>query len=242
MKKAIDTDQAQDLSGQALERMVHEGDVPESNVVNQQAGRVIDQAGEDSNVEVRDGGASVRVRSNQSFDFTVGGVVPYIQQTDRQCWAVAAAIMLSWKNEFLITPDEAARMAGTAPDGERYINKRRRAETLRESHQLDFSSKLGMRPEPPALYGIYSYLDFLQNYGPLWIQNDRDRRHIEFTHFIVVYGIYGDGSDNGTFVKIMDPQGGPREQVFSDFVSDYERLAIEANENNFDLLIQIFHF
>jgi hypothetical protein len=160
-----------------------------------------------------------------------------------QCWAVASAIMLSWHEGNLVTPEEAVIRAGSAPDRERYLDKYRRNLPLSERHQEHYFQSLGMVAEPPMSLAVEGLLDLLRRYGPLWIQNDdtpEDLRDLNSTHFRIIYGMYSDGTPASTFLRIMDPARGPVTKSLSTFITKYERLAFEAGDR--PLLIQLVHF
>jgi hypothetical protein len=245
---SINEDQERNLSEQALGRMANSGEQPDERVLNSaQVTRVLERLDRNSSVHARDRDRSITARpvsgsDQQSFSYTVPGFIPDIRQEgDHRCWAAAAAILLSWRAGELISAREAALRAGSDPNGIPYVLHYRENRPLEEFIQQHFTQALGFSVTPSMSLGIQAYREMLQEHGPLWIQADRTPSDLTLTHFFVVYGIYGDGSPTNTYLRIMDPWVGHREQRFDRYVSDYERIAIEANQLGLPLLIQIAH-
>jgi hypothetical protein len=54
--------------------------------------------------------------------------------------------------------------------------------------------------EPPRRYTLAELRDLLERYGPLWAGEASPGLHV-----VVIAGMYGDGTPDGTFVRIADP-------------------------------------
>lgn len=182
---------------------------------------------------------------SNKIDFTIqGGIFPILQRSPNTCWAATTAVLLSWKNQASITDIVATTQAGTAPDGEKYVDKLMNDKILLSDHQEDYFSKFDFGTEAPANYIPEGIEELLREYGPLWVANDEDNgQNPMLYHYRIIYGIYGDGTVDNTFLKIIDPlRKNPIEERYSVFVAKYEQLAIESNEYNWELAIQIIHF
>ncbi|RYF90905.1 MAG: hypothetical protein EOO03_02650 [Chitinophagaceae bacterium] len=97
--------------------------------------------------------------------------------------------------------------------------------------------------EAPANYLPVGILNLLSEYGPLWVANDEDNGTNSWMyHYRVIYGIYGDGTNDGTYLKIIDPWSGPTIELFSVFQAKYEQVAFDDNSNAQPSTLQIIHF
>lgn len=208
--------------------------------------------GTDKNLSVkRPDGETVEVNtsggggSSSSMNFTIPGEIPLVQQpTGNTCWAATTAMMVSWKRQLSVSIEDAVSIAGTAPDGETYLNKFNTDKILLSVHQADYNSKQGLSAEAPANYLPIGILQLLQAFGPLWVANDEDNGHNpNLYHYRIIIGIHGDGSNDGTFLKIIDPATGTvNTERFSVFQAKYEQIAIEDNNIGRSSTIQIIHF
>ncbi len=244
---SIDTNQEQDLAGQVLRRMANQGEtIPEPRLDQNTVNRIVDGAGPDQNLEISDGNATITRGAGSTFsiDYTVPGRIPNIRQTpgSNRCWAAAAAILLSWRDNRPYSPIEAARLGGSRTTSGTYLDLYNTDGSLVEGDQNQFASALGMTVEPPMSRPVESWLQLLQQHGPLWIQSDLTPTDPASTHMIVVYGMYGDGNPADTFLRIMDPWSGPRTQRYDHFMADLERIAREAIDLDLPFLIQIAHY
>ena len=247
----IDDSQRRDLAEQVLGNMANDGEHREDNSIDRShVQQAMNQAAQGADVEVRDGrrGMSINPSSagSQSFDITVSGTVLDIRQArNNQCWAAAAAILLSWRLARSLSAREAAEFAGDDADGTSYAQLYDANRSLDDTRQSHFTTAIGLQALPYMSLPITEYRRLLEEHGPLWIQLDRTPNDPLTTHFVVVYGIYGDGDPDNTFLRIMDPWEGARTQRFDSYISDYERLAFEASEafeRELPLLQQIAFF
>lgn len=162
--------------------------------------------------------------SNSSFDISYP--IKLIPQTSRvSCWATAAAMIVAWRdNVRSISPEDIARGIngwrtyfynnGLPPDN------------------TEMFSVWGFNYDHPQSYTVEGFASLLQG-GPLWVATDLQ----DGAHVVVVAGIRGDGTPNGTILKIYDPweqgmtsfrssnRGSVYELTYQEFVNRQETLA-----------------
>ena len=150
-------------------------------------------------------GALNAFTASAQINFTVAGNVPILKQpTSDTCWATAATILVSWKKgakTIQQTMDEA---------GITYGLKFKANSGLLGSEKPAFLNALGMKAEPPQNYTVSGWLQRLRMNGPLWITtNEGSTQHFAI-HARVMIAIFGDGTDLGTFVTLIDPAAGSK--------------------------------
>lgn len=118
--------------------------------------------------------------------------VPLVPQTsEMSCWAAAAAMVVGWR-ETRFTDDAGVAQAAGVLEAFHKGLRPRDTEELARAHGLSAESALLCRPAD--LYGLLSLR------GPLWVgEADPD------LHVVVVYGMDGDGTLDGSFVQVADP-------------------------------------
>ena len=112
------------------------------------------------------------------------------QQTDMSCWAAAAAMILSWRDQASYTPWQIANDIGHAYE-------------FSYGYRIDDRSLFqatGMVAESPQTYSVHAFANMLNEYGPLWVATHEGAGHVR-----VVTGISGDGTAEGTELFISDP-------------------------------------
>lgn len=141
--------------------------------------------------EAREGrGKFVMRATEESFD--IWHEVPLVQQTTgMSCWAAAAAMLVGWRDCIDIDPDEVARGTG-------------RWEAYRDGLVPEdvraLSEAWGLIMEPPKRYTVQSLRELLERNGPLWVGEASPGLHV-----VVITGMSGDGTSEGTRVRIADP-------------------------------------
>src|SRR6185503_15442921 len=82
----------------------------------------------------------------------------------------------------------------------------------------------GLHIEPPQTYTVAELRDLLDTSGPLWVGEASAGLHV-----MVIAGMYGDGTHDGTFMRIVDPwpEGrGERYTIsFREFLRNFEAVA-----------------
>jgi hypothetical protein len=178
------------------------------------------------------------------IDFTVPGEVPALAQPNTMaCWATAATMLMAWKEGRRLRIESVVDRAG-APFRTRYDQNT----GLPPEEKPAFLRALGLRTEPPQNLSVDGWPVFLKEHGVLWLTT-QDRKGRPFSvHARLVRGITGDGSVDGTFLSIIDPEDGRayRESIM-EFTRKYEAVArqdLKLREENpeIDLAPQIIHW
>jgi hypothetical protein len=93
-----------------------------------------------------------------------------------------------------------------------------------------------MKGEPPMNYSVSGIRSLIENYGPLIAVADEAPGALWAIHARVIRGIYGDGTLDGTFLRINDPAGGHQyTESFRAFTKKYEEVASAPR-------VQIMHY
>jgi uncharacterized protein YvpB len=132
---------------------------------------------------------------------TITGV-PLIGQTNEEsCWAAATAMMLSWKNDKVMSVNEALRETSYRQWYE-YLNQN--APAFKDYYSF-YTDNVGLTGSKTS-YSIQGIKELLETKGPLLVAFNPDpEKDTESLHAVVVTGIYGDGSFDNTFVVYNDP-------------------------------------
>ena len=118
--------------------------------------------------------------------------VPLVEQlTGMSCWAAAAAMLVGWRDCISI---DAAHVARGIGGWEAY------RDGLETSDVDVLAAAWGLEIEPIRMYTVASLRDLMVRYGPLWIGEASPGLHV-----VVIAGMYGDGTSDGTFVRVADP-------------------------------------
>lgn len=145
------------------------------------------------------------------------------QTSGMSCWAASAAMIVGWRESISIDPQDIARGVN---GWEEYYNNGLPPDNV------EMFSRWGLRYEHPQSYTIQGFADLMAA-GPLWVATDLQNG----AHVVVVAGIRGDGTPNGTILKIYDPweqgmtsyrpsnRGSVYEQTYQEFVNRQETLA-----------------
>jgi N-acetylmuramoyl-L-alanine amidase len=141
-------------------------------------------------------------------EFDVWYEVPLVEQlTGMSCWAAAAAMLVGWRDCIAIEATQVARGTGR---WEAY------REGLEPSDVGALAHAWGLQVEPIRTYTVAGLRDLLVRYGPLWVGEASAGLHV-----VVLAGMSGDGTPDGTFVRIADPwpvgRGDRYKLTFSEF-------------------------
>jgi hypothetical protein len=160
------------------------------------------------------------------LNYTVPGIFNVIAQpTGMTCWATVAAMMMSWRDQQSYPIDVAMGQCGT-----KWLNMFRSNQGLPGSEHAQFADAAGMEYEPLACHPGESWENMLKAHGPLAVVTANP------FHARIMIGIKGDGSDTGTEVELLDPDGGRRYKMnFGTFSQAFEGVHVSPR-------FQIWHF
>lgn len=124
--------------------------------------------------------------------FDIWHEVPLVPQlTGMSCWAAAAAMIIGWRDCLVIDPEEVARASGRWSDYRDGMHP----------HDIDsFARAWGLSVEAAGTLTVARLRELLERNGPLWVGEASAGLHV-----IVVAGAFGDGTRDGTFVRVLDP-------------------------------------
>jgi hypothetical protein len=153
-------------------------------------------------------------RRRQIID--VWNEVPLVpQRTGMSCWAAAAAMVVGWRDSAVVEPEQIARAAqrwDAYEDG------------LEPEDVPALARRWGLQRERPGRFSLADFRRLLTRYGPLWVGEASPG-----LHSVVLTGMRGDGSPDGTMLLIADPWPlgrGERYQVtFGEFMRNFEAAA-----------------
>jgi hypothetical protein len=132
-------------------------------------------------------------KSAQSFDVGWADVQVVPQQDNDSCWAAAAAMVIGWRDRGSVDRAVVARMVAPLVDAKGRVPR---------GGYGALANALQLEAEDPQSYGIDAFRELLEARGPLMVTASVPSEHV-----VVVTGIYGDGTPDGTYVRINDPWG-----------------------------------
>ncbi|HBG58246.1 MAG TPA: hypothetical protein DDX07_09565 [Porphyromonadaceae bacterium] len=239
--KQISRDQANKLAYSALSSMVGEPTAKPANLTQEKDVQDLIKSQSQQkapNIKISRGTELVEVNEPKTggtgiyFDYTVPGIVPIIAQpSSMTCWATVATMMMSWKDKKSHTIEAAMDKAGA-----KYRAMFDANQGLPAEEHGDFAKACKMTGEPPMCYTVNGMRELLELHGPLIVIADEAPGDLWAIHARVVRGIYGDGTVDGTSLRINDPAGGRRyTESFRAFTTKYEEVADAPR-------LQVMHF
>ena len=164
-------------------------------------------------------------------------VLPLKQPTSNTCWATAAAMIVNWRDNNLLTPEMFARSLGE-PWHNLFVAD---SGLLLEAHP-DFAADAGFTALAPQSLSIQGYVQLLKDHGPLWIATVGPPSYS--AHARVLVAIHGDGKPHSTVMEFIDPRDGSHHrEPFMSFIESFEREArvIAGIRDDIDLRWQMLH-
>lgn len=175
-----------------------------------------------------------RTSPNARLNIKVPGLVPVIAQpSSRSCWATVAAMMISWRRRESMSISDAI-----ATIGEPYVSHLNNNRVLLWTQTEAFGRAAGMQAVPLQSFSLEGFADLLQRtQSPLFVSIHPQGNPQNLTHIVVVTGLAGDGTIDGTNVNYNDPNGGVRR------TTSYRQfhLRYESSERQ-PLTVQILHY
>ena len=185
---------------------------------------------------------ALRPASTEKEISVVVDVSPMTQTTPMGCWATVYAMMKTWCDH-----SEWSVADAVAELGEEYVTYFVEDKGLPGGKETEFVQDAGMVAEPPASYMLWSYVDMLRRYGPLWVTMGDGLT----SHAVVLVGVYGDSFDN-TFeayeesvFEFIDPEDGAYSRLSGlEFAHKFEREAgvVIGTDVEVELRWQIIHW
>jgi len=160
-----------------------------------------------------------------SVPYQVPGLIaPLQQQSGMACWATSYTMMVSWRRQQSIAIRDAVAELG--PKWLKYYDDNTGTSPY---DNIEFARVANLRYEPLMSFSIDGWANLLRTYGLLWLSFGWEAAGlnglpVRGRHIIIVTGLSGNGTPNGTSVNFIDPADGQRHtELFLTFVADYER-------------------
>jgi Papain-like cysteine protease AvrRpt2 len=142
--------------------------------------------------------------------------VPLVpQRTGMSCWAAAAAMIVGWRDASVVDPEQIAHAAQRwdAYEG-----------GLEPEDVPALARRWGLRQERSGRYSLHDFRRLLTLHGPLWVGEASPG-----LHSVVLTGMRGDGTPDGTMLHVADPwplgRGERYSVTFRDFMRNFEAAA-----------------
>ena len=137
--------------------------------------------------------ARARGLSDNAFDIGWADVPVVPEGLTVPGWLAAAAMLLGWRDRSPVDPMQLLQRIGNAigsirPDG------------LKAADLAAIAQAFGLVPEQPGTFAVDSLRQLVTTLGPQWLGVVGLA-----PRFVVVTGLYGDGTPGGTYVRINDP-------------------------------------
>jgi len=241
-KKQISSDQANKLAYSALSSMVGEPTNKKKNLTEEKEVKELIKSQTEKkspNIKINRADESIEVNDSEqtgtqetNFDYTVPGLVPIIAQpSNMTCWATVATMMMSWRDKVSYSIQDAMDQAGA-----NYRAMFDANEGLKAADHEDFAAACGMGIEFPMSYTVSGLRSLIETHGPIVAIADEAPGDLWAIHARVIRGIFGDGTPDGTSLRINDPAGGRQyTESFRAFTQKFEEVAESPR-------IQIMHF
>ncbi|MGN6531811.1 MAG: papain-like cysteine protease family protein [Ginsengibacter sp.] len=165
------------------------------------------------------------------------------QDKSNACWLASSSMMETWKTGTHHSLEDTLKILDAS--GTSFSNIYNNDQGLSFANDNIITKTLGLTQLPPASYTI-EYLTSILDQSPL-MAVIMYASTSNIAHMIIITGISGDGTPQGTTLQINDPlplnAGKTYTIAFNDFLSKFEQVV--AYENNWpgaDLTSQLFYF
>ncbi|WP_162044870.1 papain-like cysteine protease family protein [Undibacterium sp. YM2] len=113
--------------------------------------------------------------------------VPVIAQSKTMsCWAAATAMLMSWKQGFVISEDRAAEIAGN-----NFLIAFRTNQGVTGAEIAELAQQLNLIAEPPSSLSPKGYRSLLSSKGPLWVGTAIFSATAPYRHVRILTGLRG---------------------------------------------------
>lgn len=141
------------------------------------------------------------------------------QMTEVSCWAAAAAMLVSWRQEVSVIPSEIANRIGYWREYDE------RGYSINDEKVFKYWGLTYFRMTP----NCKGLAKLIAENGPLIIVTMEDPQQQDVAHARVIAGVKGDGSPEGTILTIYDPwpvnSGSVYEETYAQFIVKYNQLS-----------------
>ena len=133
------------------------------------------------------------------------------QPATMACWATAATMLKSWRDNQSESIDSVLTAADQSSGGIFNFRKMLADNSgLTRERKPDFLSSLGLTSEAPQNFTVAGWTNLLKSKGPLWVTTNEGAGQDFAVHARVMIGISGDGNPDSTFVTFIDPADGTK--------------------------------
>ena len=165
------------------------------------------------------------------------------QDKSNACWLASSSMMETWRTGTHHSLADTLMVLDAS--GTSFSSIYNNDQGLSFSQDQTIVQTLGLTALPPASYTI-EYLTSILNSSPIMAVIMYSSSS-NIAHMIVITGISGDGTPDGTSLQINDPlplnSGKTYTIALNDFLSKFEQVvAYENNFPNTDLTSQLFYF
>lgn len=166
-------------------------------------------------------------------------IVPLKQDKTHACWAAVATMLMNWKQKKSMSVVDAMTSLGA-----KYLQIYNDNTGIMAADKPGLIGALGMIGEAPATYTVQQYIDWVNDYGPIWVTTDDAAATGEFAaHARILTRIAGTGTPDGAGTKMtfIDPMTGTEiTQSFLEFESAFEQMVTDNPSD--DLYVQVVRF
>lgn len=153
--------------------------------------------------------------------------VPLVPQlTGMSCWAAAAAMLVGWRDSVFTEPEGIAKATG---------HWRAYQDGLEPSSIEELAHKWRLSPLENHVLNPASLARIIRDCGPLWLGEASPG-----LHSIVIVGIYGDLTPQGTFLRVNDPWPIEKGERYAKSVFDVAR-HVQTASNYVGRHLQVLH-
>jgi hypothetical protein len=129
------------------------------------------------------------------------------QPADHACWATSFAVVINYRDGSNLTPADVSNAVGVDING---------VESW--SDVTNAASHFHLQQSASACMDVHGWAQLLASKGPLWICVNGG------SHAVVVNGVHGDGTSEGTSFYVTDPWSGPTATGLTGLAAMFEAL------------------
>lgn len=171
----------------------------------------------------------------QPVKYAAPGLVPPLAQpSSTNSWGTVFTMLSSWKKQQSISTESALGELG-----QKWADAYKGNSGLAASDKVDFVAATGLVAEPPKSFSVDEWHNLIRTFGPLWVTGQETPDKPWATQAWVITGIGGDGTAEGTFFNLIDPNGA---REYREKISDFVTTVNTALEQSGSAGMQVFHW